>query len=192
MMIKSYELENRPVKFIVCQKNTLRLFQDTFFLLSRNALSSTLTYFSSVLHFIQKSLIWFVLKIKWLVSIWNVTLSWNGLKTHFQENLIKIVKTFLSSLFSFLLQMHFTNQFFLGSLRKFNVSFFRNTAAQLLLLLSSWKRNTKKVAIYKYLSAQSVLSCTQQFLVTWYFYSFLVAFYLFSCSKMMKSWIIDE
>ena len=37
-----------------------------------------LTYFISVLLFIRKPVIWFVLQNKKLVSIWNATLGWNG------------------------------------------------------------------------------------------------------------------
>ena len=37
-----------------------------------------LSRFSPVLHFISKPVIWFAVKIKWLVSIWNATLGWNN------------------------------------------------------------------------------------------------------------------
>ena len=39
-----------------------------------------LTHFSLVLHLISKQVIWFAVQIKWLVSIWNATLGWNGLR----------------------------------------------------------------------------------------------------------------
>ena len=39
----------------------------------------SLTYVSPVLHFIQKSFIWFAVQVKWLASLWNATLAWNGL-----------------------------------------------------------------------------------------------------------------
>ena len=38
-----------------------------------------LTHISPVLHFIEIQVIGFTVQIKWLVSIWNATLSWNGL-----------------------------------------------------------------------------------------------------------------
>ena len=38
-----------------------------------------LTSFSPVLRFIQKPVTWYAEENKWLVSIWNVTLGWNGL-----------------------------------------------------------------------------------------------------------------
>ena len=37
------------------------------------------THFSTVLHFILKPVIWCAQHIKWLVSIRNATLDWNGL-----------------------------------------------------------------------------------------------------------------
>ena len=37
------------------------------------------TYFSTVLHFIKKPVVWYVLQIKWLVSIWNAILGRNEL-----------------------------------------------------------------------------------------------------------------
>ena len=40
----------------------------------------SLSHFSPVFHFIKKPVIWFALKIKWLVFIWNATLGWNRLK----------------------------------------------------------------------------------------------------------------
>ena len=42
-------------------------------------LNISLTYFTPVLHFIWKPVTWFAEQIKWLVSIWNATLSWHGL-----------------------------------------------------------------------------------------------------------------
>ena len=39
-----------------------------------------LTYFSPVLHFISKPVIWLGLQIKWLVSIWNATMGWKELR----------------------------------------------------------------------------------------------------------------
>ena len=38
-----------------------------------------LSYLSLMLCFIEKPVIWFILQIKWLVSIWNAILGWNGL-----------------------------------------------------------------------------------------------------------------
>ena len=38
-----------------------------------------LTHWNPALHFIWKPVIWFVMKIKWLVSIWIATLGWNEL-----------------------------------------------------------------------------------------------------------------
>ena len=38
-----------------------------------------LTHFNQVLHFIWKPVIWFAVKIKWLVSIWNAIHGWNAL-----------------------------------------------------------------------------------------------------------------
>ena len=55
------------------------------------ALSSTLfradkwnyfvNHFSPVWHFTWKPVIWFVVQIKLLFSMWNATLAWNGLST---------------------------------------------------------------------------------------------------------------
>ena len=33
-----------------------------------------------MLDFIEKPVTWFTVQIKWLVSIWNATLDWNGLR----------------------------------------------------------------------------------------------------------------
>ena len=53
-----------------------------------------LSHFSSVLHFIQKSVIWFPLQIDWwLVSICNATLGLNGL-TSLQISMIVFSKLF--------------------------------------------------------------------------------------------------
>lgn len=38
-----------------------------------------LTHFSSMLHSIKKPVFWFVTPSKWLVSVSNVTMGWNGL-----------------------------------------------------------------------------------------------------------------
>lgn len=40
---------------------------------------SSLAHFSQVLRFTQKPVIWLVVQIKWLVSLWNAKKSWNGL-----------------------------------------------------------------------------------------------------------------
>ena len=37
----------------------------------------SLTHLSPVMHFIYKPVMWILLQIKWLVSIWNATLGWN-------------------------------------------------------------------------------------------------------------------
>ena len=58
------------------------------------ALRNLLSYhFNPMLHFIQKPVIWFSLQIKWLVSIWNATLGWNGLRPHFYQ-IPQILKQF--------------------------------------------------------------------------------------------------
>ena len=60
--------------------------------------------FSPALHFILKPVIWFAMQIKWLVSIWNATLGWNGLNyclvtasircfwPYFTENVLNIFR----------------------------------------------------------------------------------------------------
>ena len=48
--------------------------------------SHSLTDFWPVLHFIQKPAIWFEVEMKYLVSIWNTPLSWNGLNHSFQDS----------------------------------------------------------------------------------------------------------
>ena len=39
------------------------------------------THFSQALHFIQKPFVCFSEQNKWLVSVWNATMGWNGLIT---------------------------------------------------------------------------------------------------------------
>ena len=51
--------------------------------------------FSPALHFILKPVIWFAMQIKWLVSIWNAMLDWNGLNA---LTLTKKNKIFLTTL----------------------------------------------------------------------------------------------
>ena len=46
-------------------------------------------HFSPALHFIQKPVISFAMQIKWLVSIWNARMGWNGLIESHIQNLIK-------------------------------------------------------------------------------------------------------
>ena len=48
------------------------------------SLQIILTHFSLVLHSIQKPVVWFTVQSKWLVSIWNTTLGWNGSKGYLQ------------------------------------------------------------------------------------------------------------
>ena len=61
-----------------------------------------LTHFSPVLHFIYKSIIWFEVQIKWLVSIWNATPGWNGL-SKVNSKLTQVQKNIQSSCFPFFL-----------------------------------------------------------------------------------------
>ena len=49
-----------------------------------NMLSQCLIHFSPVLQSIWKPVVWHALQIKWLVSIWNALLGWNGLMMEFQ------------------------------------------------------------------------------------------------------------
>ena len=48
-----------------------------------------LTNFSPALHFIWKPFIWFPVQIKWLVSIWIATLSWNGLISNYRTYVMR-------------------------------------------------------------------------------------------------------
>ena len=48
-------------------------------LMKTKTCAAPLTHLSPVLHFIQQPVIWFAMRIKWLVSIWNVRLGGNGL-----------------------------------------------------------------------------------------------------------------
>ena len=86
--------------------NCLRAFDQCSFLTNASQCSApnvadyskALTHFSPVLHFIQKPNIWFPLQIKWLVSIWNVTLVWNRFKIN--RNIGTIWATYSSKSFS--------------------------------------------------------------------------------------------
>ena len=72
----SYDIETSIIIFTAIQS--------TRFCVMEIFTENWLTHFSLVLHFIWKSVIWFLVQIKWLGSIWNATLSWNGLITsHF-------------------------------------------------------------------------------------------------------------
>ena len=48
--------------------------------LCKTKVLTCLTYFSPKSHFVRKPVISFILQIKWLVSVWNATLGWNGSK----------------------------------------------------------------------------------------------------------------
>ena len=57
-------------------------FEQTFFM---NLEYLFVTRFSPLLHFIMKPVIWFAQQIKWLVSIWNATLGWDGFSSNILE-----------------------------------------------------------------------------------------------------------
>ena len=80
-------------KIIISNDTSTVTFLGAIFLLSTNRFPKPgfpLTRFTPVLHFIQKPVIWFALKIEWLVSIWNATLGWNGLRSLISQNIVKI------------------------------------------------------------------------------------------------------
>ena len=60
-------------------KNDINLFLANVLIIYPLRAPTTLTHFKPALHFIKKPDNWFAMEIKWLVSIWNATLSWNEL-----------------------------------------------------------------------------------------------------------------
>lgn len=52
----------------------------------------SLTHFSPMFRFIQKPVIWFEMQIKWLISLWNKTMGWNGLRNYILGTLILRIK----------------------------------------------------------------------------------------------------
>ena len=78
-------------QYLICSANQL----PGFYMIK----ISTLTYFSPLLLFIYKPVIWFARQIKWLVSIWNATLDWNGLNgLRFYESLHGVKLSFPAQL----------------------------------------------------------------------------------------------